>query len=99
MKRCRRQRIVLEEKFVALDPGSRAKRYWAGFGAGKSSVKVVGTLKDSREKSSRPLSNGESGRSDSVAGDSLGKMMSDARSIGDDLATFLAKWGRREKLD
>ena len=34
--------LVVEGKFVTLDPGSRAKRYFAGFGAGKSSVKVAG---------------------------------------------------------
>ena len=34
--------ILVEGKFVTLDPGSRTKRYFAGFGAGKSSVKVVG---------------------------------------------------------
>ena len=39
--------LVVEGKFVTLDPGSRAKRYFAGFGAGKSSVKVAGTVKDS----------------------------------------------------
>ena len=32
--------LVVEGKFVTLDPGSRTKRYFAGFGAGKSSVKV-----------------------------------------------------------
>ena len=39
--------LFVEGKFVALDPGSRTKRYFAGFGAGKSSVKVVGAVKDS----------------------------------------------------
>ena len=34
--------LVVEGKFVTLDPGSRTKRYFAGFGAGKSSVKVAG---------------------------------------------------------
>ena len=32
-------------------------------------------------------------------GDSLGKMMSDARSIGEDIAKFLAKWARGDTLD
>jgi hypothetical protein len=32
-------------------------------------------------------------------GDSLGKMMSDARSIVEDIAKFLGKWGRGDTLD
>ncbi len=32
--------IVVEGRFVTMDPGSRAKRYFAGFGAGKSAVAV-----------------------------------------------------------
>jgi hypothetical protein len=32
-------------------------------------------------------------------GDSLGKMMSDSKSIGEDIAKFLAKWARGESLD
>jgi hypothetical protein len=32
-------------------------------------------------------------------GDSLGKLMSDSRSIGEDIAKFLARWARGESLD
>jgi hypothetical protein len=39
--------LLIEGKFVTIDPGSRAKRYFAGFGAGKSVVKVAGQVKDS----------------------------------------------------
>ena len=91
--------LVVEGKFVALDPGSRTKRYFAGFGAGKSSVKVVGAVKDS---SGRTLATFEQRRIGSMGmggGDSLGKLMSDSRSIGEDIAKFLAKWARGEKLD
>jgi hypothetical protein len=31
-------------------------------------------------------------------GDSLGKLMSDSRSIGEDIAKFLARWGRGDNL-
>jgi hypothetical protein len=34
-----------------------------------------------------------------AGGDSLDKLMSDSRSIGEDIAKFLAKWARGEKLD
>ena len=39
--------LVVEGKFVTIDPGSRVKRYLGGFGAGKSSVKATGIVKDS----------------------------------------------------
>ena len=91
--------IVVEGSFVTLDPGSRAKRYFAGFGAGKSSVKVVGTVKDS---SGRPLAKFEQRRIGAMGlggGDSLGKLMSDSKSIGEDIAKFMARWARGESLE
>lgn len=92
-------RLVLEGRFVEIDPGSRAKRYFVGFGAGKSSVKVVGTVKDGN---GRLLASFEQRRVGAVGvggGDSLGKMMSDTKSIGQDIGKFLAKWARGESLE
>jgi hypothetical protein len=37
--------LVVEGKFTEMDPGSRAKRAFVGYGAGKSGVKVQGTIK------------------------------------------------------
>jgi hypothetical protein len=91
--------LVVEGKFVTLDPGSRAKRYFVGFGAGKSSVKVTGTVKDA---SGRILANFEQRRVGAMGiggGDSLGKLMADSRNIGEDIAKFLARWGRGDSLD
>jgi len=90
--------IVVEGKFVTLDPGSRTKRYFAGFGAGKSSVKVAGSVKDSTGKTLATFEQRRIGAMGMGGGDSLGKMMSDARSIGEDLAKFLAKWSRGQDL-
>lgn len=91
--------LLVEGKFVTLDPGSRAKRYFAGFGAGKSSVKVTGTVKDS---SGRTLASFEQRRIGAMGlggGDSLGKLMSDSRSIGEDIGKFLALWARGGNLE
>ena len=41
--------LVLEARFSKLVPGSRAKRFWVGFGAGKSVTEVSGEV---RERSS-----------------------------------------------
>ena len=40
--------LVLEGEFEKIEPGSRAKRYWAGFGAGKSGITVTGRVLDSK---------------------------------------------------
>ncbi|HEX5474223.1 MAG TPA: DUF4410 domain-containing protein [Vicinamibacterales bacterium] len=90
--------LVVEGTFVTLDPGSRAKRYFAGFGAGKSSVKVKGSVKDASGRTLATFDQRRVGAMGLGGGDSLEKLMSDSRSIGDDLAEFLAKWARGEDL-
>ena len=91
--------LVVEGRFVTLDPGSRTKRYFAGFGAGKSSVKVVGAVKDSSGRTFATFEQRRIGSMGMAGGDSLGKLMSDSRSIGEDIARFLAKWARGESLE
>lgn len=91
--------LVVEGRFLTLDPGSRAKRYFAGFGAGKSSVKVSGTVKDGAGRTLATFEQRRIGTMGLGGGDSLGKLMSDARSIGEDIAKFLARWARGEDLD
>jgi len=91
--------IVVEGKFITLDPGSRAKRYFAGFGAGKSSVKVTGTVKDASGKVLAAFTQRRIGAMGVGGGDSLGKLMSDSRKIGEDIANFLSKWARGDDLN
>lgn len=91
--------IVVSGKFLTMDPGSRAKRYFAGFGAGKSSVKVAGTVKDGSGTTLATFEQRRIGSMGMGGGDSLGKLMSDSRSIGEDVAKFLARWARGQKLE
>lgn len=91
--------LVIEGRFIELDPGSRAKRYFAGFGAGKSAVKVTGTVKDAGGRWLATFTQRRVGAMGFAGGDSLGKLMSDSRRIGDDIAEFLAKWARGDDLD
>ncbi len=91
--------IVVEGRFDQMDPGSRTKRYFAGFGAGKSSVKVTGAVKESGGRTLATFEQRRIGTMGVGGGDSLGKLMSDSRSIGEDIAKFLAKWARGEKLE
>jgi len=91
--------LLVEGKFITIDPGSRAKRYFVGFGAGKSSVKVAGAVKDSSGKTLATFEQRRIGAMGMAGGDSLGKLMSDSRSIGEDIAKFLVKWARGESLN
>lgn len=91
--------LIVEGTFLTLDPGSRAKRYFAGFGAGKSSVEVSGSVKDADGRVLATFRQRRVGTMGMGGGDSLGKLMSDARAIGEDLAKFVTKWARGEKLD
>jgi hypothetical protein len=90
--------LVIEGQFVTLDPGSRAKRYFAGFGAGKSAVAVNGTVKDATGRTVATFAQRRIGAIGLYGGDSLGKLMSDTRSIGEDIGEFLSKWARGENL-
>jgi len=90
--------LLVEGKFVTLDPGSRTKRSLGAFGAGKSSVKVVGTVKDSTGRTLATFAQKRIGAVGFAGGDSLGKLMADSRSIGEDIASFLARWGRGDSL-
>jgi hypothetical protein len=38
--------LIVRGKLTKMDPGSQAKRYWVGFGAGKSLVEVAGEVSD-----------------------------------------------------
>src|SRR4051794_26437621 len=90
--------LIVEGKFVTLDPGSRVKRYLGGFGAGKSSVKAAGVVKDSSGRTLATFAQRRIGVMGLGGGDSLGKLMSDSRSVGEDIAKFLALWARGDDL-
>jgi len=89
--------IVVVGKFVEMDPGSAAKRYFVGYGAGKSGVKVQGSIKSG----DKVLATFEQRRVGVMSGgykDSMGKLMSDTIAIGEDLAKLLNAWGNGKKL-
>ena len=91
--------IVVEGKFVEIDPGSRAKRAFIGYGAGKSGVKVSGTITSADGKELATFEQRRVGVMGGVGGgDSIGKLMADTTSIGEDLAKFLSAWASGKKL-
>ncbi len=90
--------IVVEGKFTALDPGSQAKRYFVGFGAGKSMVGVSGSVKTSEGKVLATFAHRRISAMGVGGGDSLGKLTDDSRGIGADIAKFLSAWANQKKL-
>ena len=89
--------IVVEGKVVEIDPGSAAKRYFVGYGAGKSGVKVQGTIKSG----DKVLATFEQRRVGVMSGgykDSMGKLMADTIAIGEDIAKLMSAWGNGKKL-
>jgi hypothetical protein len=90
--------IVVEGKFIELDPGSRAKRYFVGFGSGKSAVAVQGTVKTTSGTLLATFEHRRVGVMGVGGGDSLGKLAGDTKSIGEDVAKFLSAWATGKKL-
>jgi hypothetical protein len=86
--------LLVEGKFVELDPGSRAKRYLVGMGAGKSAVAVEGSVKSADGTLLATFRQKRVGVMGMGGGDSIGKLSSDTKSIGEDLAKFLSDWSK-----
>jgi hypothetical protein len=90
--------MVVEGKFTEMDPGSRAARFFVGFGAGKSGVTVEGTVVADAKRLAT-FEQRRIGVAGVAGGNSLDKLVSDTRDIGDDIAKFLSAWAKGEKLD
>jgi uncharacterized protein DUF4410 len=90
--------IVVEGKFREMDPGSRAKRYFVGYGAGKSGVMVEGTVKSADGTVLATFQQRRVGVMGMAGGDSMEKMKADTATIGEDIAKFLSAWATGKKL-
>ena len=66
--------LLVEGKFVEMDPGSRAKRYLVGFGAGKSGVTVEGSVKAPDGMLLATFKQRRIGVMGAAGGDSMGKL-------------------------
>ena len=86
--------LVVEGKFIELEPGNRAARIWAGYGAGKSGVTAKGTVKSG----GKLIAEFQQRRIGTRGKTSLDIMRDDAKSIGEDIAKFLNKWATGKKL-
>jgi hypothetical protein len=90
--------LVIDGKFTEMDPGSRAKRYVVGFGAGKSGVTVEGSVKSAEGTTFATFQQRRVGVMGVAGGDSMGKLIADTKNIADDLAKFLSEWAKGNKL-
>jgi hypothetical protein len=81
-----------------MDPGSQAKRYFVGFGAGKSGVTVDGSVKSSDGTVLATFQQRRVGVMGVAGGDSMEKLVSDTKAIGEDVAKFLNAWVTGKKL-
>ena len=91
--------LIVEGKFTEIDPGSRAKRYFVGFGAGKSGVTVQGSVKGADGNLLATFEQRRVGVMGVAGGNSMDKLTSDTNDIGEDIAKFLSAWAKGKKLD
>lgn len=85
--------LVLRGRVLEMDPGSRAARYWGGFGAGAARAKLAAELVDAA--SGRVLLRFTQERRSGVGvagGDYANLMRRNLRKIGEDLGNGLARF-------
>ena len=90
--------LVVEGKFLKIDPGSKAKRYWAGFGAGKSGVQVTGSVKDASGKVLAEFTHLKHSGIGLFGGEYVKFLSDDTKDVGRDIAKFLTKWAAGQDL-
>lgn len=84
--------LVLEGTIDRIDPGSRAKRYWAGFGAGKSGITVSGRLLDAQGTVLATFRHTRNSGIGIGGGDYVKFLSDDTRDAAHDIAQFLKRW-------
>jgi hypothetical protein len=82
--------LIIRGKVVTLDPGSKAARYWAGFGAGAARAKIEGEIVDAKsgEVLARFTQERRSGAG-MMGGDYQELMQRNLNAIGEDVANIL----------
>jgi hypothetical protein len=85
--------LVISAKVVEMDPGSKAARYWAGFGAGAARARLEITVADGA--SGKVLLKIDQERRSGVGmagGDYVELMQRNLRAIGKDMALVFSKF-------
>jgi len=87
--------ITVDGKFLTINPGSRAKRYWVGFGAGRSGVYVAGRVLDSHGNVLAEFQQGRHSGIGTYGGSYVKFLTDDVEDIGEDIANFLVDFAAR----
>ncbi len=91
--------LVLEGRFTILNPGSKAKRYFAGFGAGREVLEIQGVLKDASGTVLAEFRQKRISVMGVFGGDYQKKMAAGMKRFGNDVATFLHAWSTGQPLE
>lgn len=85
--------VILEGKFVEYNAGSRAMKFFVGFGAGKAYLRVKGRLVDAKTGAELALfEDRETGYRGSMTMESFEDLFPhQAKSIGENLSQFIEK--------
>ncbi|HEX5773658.1 MAG TPA: DUF4410 domain-containing protein [Geomobilimonas sp.] len=85
--------IILEGSFTEFNAGNRAARFWVGFGAGKTYLKVKGQLIDAETgKQLATFEDRETGYRGAVTMESFDDLFPhQAKSLGENIANFIQK--------
>jgi len=87
--------LMIEGEFTVLNPGNRAKRYWAMGAAGKSRICFAGRVLDSDGAEAVTFEDCRTGAGLwTVGGNSAGLMMADIDHAAEALTTVLVAWVR-----
>jgi len=82
--------LLIRARVLTMDPGSRAARYWGGFGAGAARAKVSGELVDADSGAVLVRFTQERRSGFGIGGGGYVELMSrNLRTIGKDVAAFL----------
>lgn len=85
--------LILDGEFTELNAGNRAMRFWVGFGAGKTYLKIKGRLVDAETgKELAAFVERETGYKGSMTMENFeGLFPSQAMSMGENIAEFISK--------
>lgn len=84
--------LIIEGEFTVLNPGSQSKRYWAGFGAGKSRVCTTGRVVNATGDLLLEFDHCRNQAMGMCGGESERQMAKDSQATGAHLAEFMSKW-------
>ncbi len=84
--------VILEGRFTKLNPGSRAKRYLVGFGAGREVMEIEGVFRNSKGEVLAEFTQERISVMGIAGGDYQKKMASGMRLFADDVRAFFEAW-------